>query len=103
MAPPGTRLCPPRFLPEDLVKTEESMAEQGRKRGTGPANEGEGNKTAARHYNEAQRRFAQSGKVDKSAREAEKAIEGEEARELERAEETGKGHGHGEDPAVKPR
>jgi hypothetical protein len=31
-------------------------------------NEGEGNKTAAREYNEAQKRFAQSGKVEQKAR-----------------------------------
>jgi hypothetical protein len=41
-------------------------------------NEGEGNKTAARQYNEAQQRFAQSGKVEEKAREAEKALEGPE-------------------------
>ena len=30
----------------------------------GQRNEGEGNKTAARHYNEATTEFAESGKVD---------------------------------------
>ena len=30
-------------------------------------NEGEGNKTAAREYNKAQRRFVQSGKVEEKA------------------------------------
>ena len=35
---------------------------------TGSRNEGEGNKTAAREYNEVQRRFAESGKVDEKAR-----------------------------------
>lgn len=42
-------------------------------------NEGEGNKTAARQYNEAQRRFVQSDAVEQKAREAEKAIEGGES------------------------
>ena len=53
-------------------------------------NEGEGNKTAAREYNEAQRRFAQSGKVEEKAREAERATSGPERADLERAEAIGK-------------
>lgn len=63
-------------------------------------NEGEGNKTAARHYNEKTERFAQSGQVDEKAREAEAALEGDERGELERAEAEGKSHAAGEDPAV---
>ena len=66
----------------------------------GARNEGEGNKTAARQYNEAQRRFVQSGKVDDKARQAEKAIEGSEKHELERAEAIGKRHIAAEDPEV---
>jgi ElaB/YqjD/DUF883 family membrane-anchored ribosome-binding protein len=53
-------------------------------------NEGEGNKTAAREYNEAQHRFAQSGKVEEKAREAAKAMDSPERAELERAEAIGK-------------
>ena len=64
-------------------------------------NEGEGNKTAAREYNEAQRRFAQSDKVEEKAREAEKALDGPENEVLRQAEAVGKRHGAGEDPAVK--
>jgi hypothetical protein len=63
-------------------------------------NEGEGNKTAAREYNEAQKRFAQSGKVEEKAREAEHALDGPEKDALKRAEEVGKRHIAGEDPAV---
>jgi len=63
-------------------------------------NEGEGNKTAAREYNESQRRFVGSGKVEEKAREAEKALASDQ-RELERAEAIGKRHSHGEDPALK--
>jgi hypothetical protein len=66
-------------------------------------NEGEGNKTAAREYNEAQKQFVQKGQVEQKAREAEKALEGHEGRELERAEAEGKRHSHGEDPALKKR
>ena len=66
---------------------------------TAPRNEGEGNKTAARRYNEAQRRFAESGKVEENAREAEKSLDTEKAR-LERAEAVGKRHKQAEDPEV---
>jgi hypothetical protein len=65
-----------------------------------PANEGEGNRTAARHYNDAQHKFAESGKVASGAKDAEKAIEGPEGEELRRAEEIGKKHSHGEDPLL---
>jgi hypothetical protein len=63
-------------------------------------NEGEGNKTAARQYNDEQKRFAQSGKVEGKAREAEQALDGPEKDALKRAEEAGKRHRAGEDPAV---
>ncbi|MBX6370325.1 MAG: hypothetical protein IRZ04_20325 [Rhodospirillales bacterium] len=63
-------------------------------------NEGEGNKTAARHYNEKTERFAQSGQVEEKAREAESALEGDEGQALERAEAAGKSRSAGEDPAV---
>lgn len=53
-------------------------------------NEGEGNKTAAREYNEAQRRFISDGKVEVAARDAEQALEGPERQELREAEAIGK-------------
>lgn len=66
-------------------------------------NQGEGNRTAAREYNKAQQEFAKSGKVDEAARSAERALDGEEAKKLKQAEEIGRRHSHGEDPAVKQR
>ncbi len=57
-----------------------------------PENEGEGNRTAAKQYNEATRKFVESGKVDKAAKDAEQAIEGDEAEELKRAEDEGRAH-----------
>ena len=63
--------------------------------------EGEGNKTAARAYNEAQRRFVDAGRVDEKAREAEAALDGPEARELAKAEAIGRAHAAEEDPAVR--
>jgi hypothetical protein len=67
-------------------------------------NEGEGNHTAAREYNEAQRQFIRSGQVDQKAREAEKDLMNEDIRrELEHAETVGKRHAAKEDPEVKRR
>src|ERR1044071_9132203 len=66
------------------------MDENRKQQETTKRNEGEGNKTAAREYNEAQNRFAQSGKVEEKAREAERAMSGPERLELERAEAIGK-------------
>jgi hypothetical protein len=68
---------------------------------SGQANEGEGNRTAAKQYEKAQREFVQSGNVDRKAREAEQAIDGDEAKELERAEAEGKRHIAEEDPEIK--
>jgi hypothetical protein len=65
------------------------------------ANEGEGNRTAAKAYNEATQDFVKSGQVDEKAREAANAVSGSEAAELKKAEEVGKSHSHGEDPALK--
>jgi hypothetical protein len=64
-------------------------------------NEGEGNRTAAREYNDAQHDFARSGKVEEKARAARKAVEGVEADELSDAELIGKRHAAEEDPEVK--
>jgi len=67
-------------------------------------NEGEGNRTAAREYNEMQRRFVKSGKVDQKAHEAERDLRDQDIRaELERAEAVGRRHIAEEDPAVKRR
>jgi hypothetical protein len=55
-------------------------------------NEGEGSRTAAKQYNDATEKFAKSGKVEPAAKAAEKSLDGEEAEELERAEEEGKSH-----------
>ncbi len=64
-------------------------------------NEGEGNQTGARQYNDAQKRFAESGKVDAAAKDAAHAVDGPEGAEVRKAEEIGKRHAHGEDPQVK--
>jgi hypothetical protein len=66
-------------------------------------NEGEGNKTAAREYNEAQQGFVRSGRVEEKAREAERALDGPERHELEQAEEADKSRSAGEDPELSER
>ena len=53
-------------------------------------NEGEGNKTAARRYNEGVAKTVQSGHVEEKAREAKAALEGPEGDELRRAEKEAK-------------
>jgi hypothetical protein len=65
------------------------------------ANEGEGNRTAAKAYNKGVQDFEKTGQVEKKAREAADALDGPEAAELKKAEEAGKAHSHGEDPALK--
>ncbi len=57
-----------------------------------PKNEGEGSRTAAKQYNDATKKFVESGKVERAAKDAERAIEGDEAEELKRAEEKGRSH-----------
>ncbi len=57
-----------------------------------PRNEGEGNRTAAKRYNDAQRKFVESGRVEPAAKDAEHALETDEAEELKRAEEKGRSH-----------
>ncbi|MGH6967912.1 MAG: DUF2934 domain-containing protein [Stellaceae bacterium] len=66
-----------------------------------PANEGEGNRTAAREFNRAARAFAYSGLVEQKAHEAEAALTGAERKSLKKAEQTGRSRSRGEDPEVK--
>jgi hypothetical protein len=72
------------------------------KEATKQRNEGEGNRTAAREYNEAQQRFVKSGQVDEKAQEAKRDMTDPSIRrELEHAETIGKRHAAAEDPQVK--
>ena len=65
-----------------------------------PEMQGEGNRTAARHYNQATKRFVEQDKVDPAAQAAKPGSAGEQ-RDMERAEEEGKSHAKGEDPALR--
>ena len=60
---------------------------------------GEGNYAASREYNDATRKFAQSGKVEKAARDA-APHSAREQREMTDAEAAGKRHAKEEDPAL---
>ncbi len=64
------------------------------------ANQGEGNRTAAAAYDKDTTEFARSGKVEQAAKAA-AADSPEQQAEGRRAEEAGKAHSHGEDPALK--
>jgi hypothetical protein len=55
--------------------------------------QGEGNYDAGRRFQKEETEFAKNGPVEQKAHEAEEALEGPEAEELERARrETGAGH-----------
>ena len=68
-----------------------------------PRNEGEGNKTAAPRYNQAQRQFAGRGKVEARAHAAEGVLDSAERDELDHAELVGERHVAEEGPGVKKR
>ena len=55
-------------------------------------NQGEGNREAARHFNDAEKKFVDEGKVDANARDAAKALDGPEAAELEEARKSTAAH-----------
>ena len=61
--------------------------------------QGEGNYEAARRYDEAQKKFVDSGKVNEAAKDA-APESAEESREMEQAEQAGKSHAKEEDPAI---
>jgi hypothetical protein len=61
--------------------------------------QGEGNYEAGRRNDEAQKRFVDSGKVEKAADDAAPKSEAE-AEELRRAEDKGKSHAKDEDPDI---
>jgi hypothetical protein len=62
--------------------------------------QGEGNYDAAKEFDDAEKKFVDSGKVDQAARDAEPKSE-KEKDELKRAEEEAKRRAKGEDPALK--
>jgi hypothetical protein len=66
----------------------------------GHENQGEGNKTAAKDYDEAATQHAHGGTVDKEAKEARDALEGKDGAKLREAEVEGKKHIAEEDSEV---
>ena len=60
---------------------------------------GEGNYAASKQYNDATRKFAQSGRVEEAARAAEPRSDAD-ALQMQAAEAEGKRHSKGEDPAL---
>jgi len=88
-----TYIFPPTFLPHRLPRADSgpSCAVLGRdsRRANQSKNEGEGNKTADRHYREGVRRHVESGASEPAAKEAERALDSEAGDALRRAEDTG--------------
>lgn len=64
-------------------------------------NQGEGNRGAAEAYNQGAKQFAKSGRVEEQAQKARRDLEGPQGDELRRAEQEGKSHAKGEDPALR--
>ncbi len=60
---------------------------------------GEGNYAASMEYNEATRKFAQSGNAERAARKAAPKSK-QEAEEMKRAEDIGRSRSKGEDPEL---
>ncbi len=60
---------------------------------------GEGNYAASREYNQATRKFAQSGNAERAARKAAPRSR-QEADEMKRAEDVGRSRSKGEDPEL---
>ena len=81
----------PTEVPGDNHEQGHSINDPVTKPGQQQPNEGEGNKTAARHYNEAAHQSAQNpGRTERKADEAKRAIDSPEGADLERAEEIGR-------------
>jgi hypothetical protein len=62
--------------------------------------QGEGNYDAAKEFDDAEKKFVDSGKVEQAARDAEPKDE-KEKEEMERAEQAGRQRAKEEDPALK--
>ena len=62
--------------------------------------QGEGNYDAAKQYDDAQRKFVKSGKVERAARDAKPKSKAE-AEQMKRAEEAGRQRAKEEDPTIK--
>jgi hypothetical protein len=87
-------------LAPTIAKKESAMSDpKGSGKADDPEMQGEGNYTAARRYDEATTEFVKAGKVDEAASKARPKTEAE-ADEMKKAEQAGKSHAKGEDPAL---
>jgi hypothetical protein len=66
-----------------------SIERRDKRQGAWP-NEGEGNKSADRAYRKGVEEFVKSGRVEEQARNAAKALDGNEGQDLRRAEDKGR-------------
>ncbi|MEO5771515.1 MAG: hypothetical protein ABIQ29_05550 [Burkholderiaceae bacterium] len=87
--------------PQPLQSRSQSQASEtpASEQSSGAELQGEGNYDAARRHRQSVKDFVQSGQVETAARRAAPHDDAQ-ARELEAAEEAGKSHAKGEDPAL---
>jgi len=95
------RLWETEGRPEGRDQDHWVRAERETEGGPTQANEGEGNRTAARAYNRKAKQFAETGPVEAQAKKAKADLDGPQGGELREAELVGKRHSRGEDPSVK--
>ena len=91
-------------MTQDNSKSDRNSEQQNQKQSPKmDGNQGEGNRGAAEAYNRGATDFAQSGKAQAQGEKARRDLEGDKGDELRRAEEEGKSHAKGEDPALRKR
>lgn len=98
---PGKPSKPEKSLEKSLDKATVKSLRQpdDRSEARGQENQGEGNREAARRYNEDQQQFVQSGRAEAAAGRA-APDDADDAAEMSRAEREGRRHAKGEDPTV---
>jgi len=80
-------------------QSDQNQSDQNPAQGQGDKVHGEGNYEATRQYDEATKKFIESGRVDEAAQKA-KPSSAREAKELDDAERAGKSRAKEEDPAL---
>ena len=74
------------------AKTNDKPNSKGKRSSYGPEMEGEGNKSADRHYRAAAEKHANSPENRRAAKRAARALDTDEARDLDEARERSKAH-----------
>jgi hypothetical protein len=83
-----------QMKPREQNQVSENEATRAKPGTSADQNEGEGSRSADRHYREGVEKTVKSGRVEELGEEAKQALEGEEGDELREAEEEAKEHGN---------